>query len=139
MDHYSTIADRRRLAPIDSALQLRDRAAAAISATTSETGLAFDATKIEAYKILINHSDISAVVATTAEWQIAVQASTTLGGTYSTVGGAISLGATASIRVVSLTGKEVNDVVPGAKFLRVTATKVGTPGNLTYGAWIGLT
>jgi len=35
-----------------------------------------------------------------------------------------------------LSGDWVQQKKPGAKYARVTATKTGSPGNLTYGAFI---
>lgn len=134
-DHFSTIGDRRRQGTIDALLLLRDPSATALSATTSGTGIQLDATKIDSFKVVINHSAITGVVATTAEWIIAIQAATTVGGSYTTIE-TQTLTATASEYEFGITGLQVAAKVPGAKWIRATATKVGAVGDLSYGAWL---
>jgi len=135
---FSTIADRRRIGTYDAQLELRDYAAAAISATTSETGVAFDVRKQCGFRVIVTADAYTGYVATTAEWTITVEVSDLVGGTYTTVatldpaaaaGAAIQVG-------VALSGDQIAAIDADAAFIRVTATKTGSPGNLTYGAYI---
>lgn len=130
----STIANRVGKA-FDKNLELYDIATAAISATTNGTALAIDATDIIEYDVVVNPVAYTGFVAGTAQWTISVGAATTVGGTYNTVT-SIVLDGTTTQRFIALSGAMVSGVTPGAKFLRVTATKTGTPGNLQFGAFL---
>jgi hypothetical protein len=130
----STIANRVGKL-FDKSLELYDIATAAISATTNGTPLATDATKILDYDLAINPVAYTGYVAGTAQWAISIAAATTVGGTYNTVASVV-LDGTATQRFIALSGAFVNGVTPGALFLRVIATKTGTPGNLQFGAFL---
>ncbi|WP_445634592.1 hypothetical protein NSTC745_06414 [Nostoc sp. DSM 114161] len=130
----STIANRRAI-QFDKALELRDYAAAAISASTTETAIAFPATKLKAYKCVVDVAAYTGYVASSAQWDITVEASTTSGGTYKTVGTFTALGAQNRFDV-PLSGEWVDDIVADAAYIRVKAVKTGSPGNLTYGAFL---
>lgn len=130
----STIANRVGKI-FDKNLELYDIATAAISATTNGTPLAIDATRVLDYDLAINPMAYTGYVAGTAQWSISIGAATTVGGTYNTVG-SIVLDGTAAQRFIALSGAMINGVTPGAQFLRVTATKTGTPGNLQFGAFL---
>jgi hypothetical protein len=119
----------------DKSLELYDPAAAAISATTNGTALFLDATKILDYDLVINPVAYTGFAAGTAQWAISIAASTTLGGTYNTVA-SIVLDGTAAQRFIALSGVMVGGVTAGAQYVRVTATKTGTPGNLQFGAFL---
>lgn len=139
MTHFfSTIADRRRRGTYDAELELRDYAAAAISATTAETGIKFAARKQEAFKVCISAAAYSGYSAGTAQWTITVEVSNALGGSYNvvaTLSPAVAAGAAIETEIV-LGGDQVADIDPDCTHIRVQATKTGSPGNLTYGAWI---
>ena len=131
----STIANRVGKT-FDKNLELYDLATAAISATTNGAPLAIDATDIVEYDVVVNPVAYTGYVAGTAQWAISVGAATTVGGTYNTVA-TIVLDGTATQRFIALSGAMIAGVTPQAKFLRVTATKTGTPGNLQFGAFLG--
>ena len=133
-EHFSTIADRD-FRQFDKALELRDGKAAAISATTSETAIAVPLRKSMDFKVVVYHSDITAVVAGTAEWVLNVEVASTQGGTYTSLG-TITLTATGQTRERVFGRSHVKFVNATQEWVRITATKVGTPGNLTYGAFI---
>ena len=130
----STIANRVGKI-FDKSLELYDPATAAISATTNGTPIAFPATLSLDYDLVINPKAYTSFVTGTASWSISVAASTALGGTYTTIG-TIELNGTAATRFIALSGMMINGIVPGAAFLRVTATKTGTPGTLQFGAFL---
>ncbi len=129
----STIANRREYL-FDAATQLRDYTTAAISATTAETAIAIPATKLQEYKAVVDVAVYSGYADGTAQWDIAIEASAD-GSTYKSVGGFTALGTTNRFDV-PLSGEWVDDIVANAIYLRVKATKTGSPGNLTYGAWL---
>lgn len=130
----STIANRRAI-QFDKSLELRDYAAAAVSASTTETAIAFPATKLMSYKAVVDVAAHTGFVATSAQWDITVEAALTSGGTYKTVGTFTATGAQNRFDV-PLSGEWVDDIVADAAFIRVKAVKTGSPGNLTYGAFL---
>lgn len=138
MRTFSTIADRRVRGTYDAALELRDYAAAALSATGSSTGVAFPSRKFESFKVCLSLAAYTGYAAGTAQWTITVEVAATVGGTYTVIGTllpATFAGAAAETEFV-FGGDEVADRLATAEFIRVTATKVGAAGNLTFGAWI---
>jgi hypothetical protein len=130
----STIGDRRTAA-FDKSLELRDYALAAISADTAGTPIAFQGSKSDVFRMMTNYPTYTGYVAGTAQWVVDVQASTTLAGTYVTVASATLVG-TAQEAEVAVSGNQVSQLVPGAKFIRCNARKIGAAGNLQFGAYI---
>lgn len=135
---FSTIADRRRKGTYDVNLELRDYTAAAISATTSSTGVEFAVRKQDYFKVVIIADAYTGYVATSAEWTIEVEVSDVVGGTYTAIGTLVPATAAGAAIETELVfgGDQVADIDADAAFIRVTATKTGSPGNLTYGAFI---
>lgn len=131
----STIANRRE-SQFDKALELRNFSAAAVSATTSETGVPFRARAYSKLRALIDVAAHTGYSAGTAQWTITVEAATSLGGSYTAVGSFIPNGTQQQYRL-PLTGGQIESIVAGTTHLRVTATKTGAPGNLTYGVFLG--
>lgn len=130
----STIANRvGRI--YDSLLSLYAATLPAISATTQAVGLPFPATKSIEYECVINPLAYTGFVTGVTSWSIAIQAATSLGGTYTTVA-SIELNGTAAQRIISLAGIMIQSIVPEATHLRVVATKLGSPGNLQFGAFL---
>jgi hypothetical protein len=130
----STIANRHE-AVFDKNLELRDYALPAISATTAGTPIEFRPEKNSAVRAIANYPTYSGYVANTVEWRLEVQASTTLAGTYATVGSAPLHGGK-RVSEVMVSGKTVEQVVPGARFVRINAVRIGAPGNLQYGCYL---
>jgi hypothetical protein len=130
----STIANRRAI-QFDKALELRDYAALAISASTSETALAIAATKLKAYKAVVDVAAHTGYVATTAQWDVTIEAALASGGTYKAVGTFTATGV-ANRFDVPLSGEWIDDIIADAAYIRVKAVKTGSPGNLTYGAFL---
>lgn len=117
----------------DKFLYLKERGE--VTATTTEAALSeFNPLNNGNYRVVINHAAYTGYVAGTAQWTIAVEASSD-GTTYSTIASFVSDG-TAGRKEFLLSPYEINQVVSGAKFMRVRATKTGSPGNLTYAAYI---
>ena len=135
---FSTIADRRRRGTYDAALELRDFASAALSATTSTTRIAFPVRKSEAFKVVFNIGAYTGYSAGTAEWTIAVDVSATVGGASTVIGTILPAqfaGAAAETEIV-FGGDEIADKLSTAEFIGLVVTKTGTPGTLAIGAWI---
>jgi hypothetical protein len=130
----STIADRQA-SSYDALAVIRPITAAAISATTSETGLALPLPTFEDIALVLQVRPISSFVAGTATWTITLEVSANLGSGYVSVRNLTIPAAAADQYFLPVSGATFNKVVPGAAFARVTATKVGTPGNLTYAAY----
>lgn len=135
---FSTLKARRKKGVYDSALELRDYDAAALSATGSEAGVSFPVRAQESFRVVINMAAYSGYVATTAEWTISVEVSDVVGGTYTEVASlpAAASGGAALQVPLDLNGALVEALDADAAFIRVTATKTGSPGDLTYGAYI---
>lgn len=134
----STIANRHARF-FDKSLELRARSASPISATTAETGIALPAAKYDAFKVVLDVAAYTSFAAGTAQWAIAVEVATTLGGTYSPVTVSVVPNGTAATYDIPLSGEFADQILSGAAFIRVNATKTGSPGNLTYGAYISTT
>lgn len=136
MTFFSTIADRRRRGTYDVNLELRDIADGAESATASETGIPFDCRKINEFKVCYVINAHTGYDAGTAEWNLTVEVSDVVGGSYTQVGPTISpVGAAVEGEIV-ISGAMVAAADADADWIRITATKTGSPGNITYGAWI---
>jgi len=133
---YSTIADRRRRGTYDKEVELRAYTATAISATTSSTGIAFPVRKTADYKVCYSIGAYSSYSDGVNEWNITVEVSDAVGGSYTQVGTTISPVGTALEGEIPLTADYVAGIDADSAYIRVTATKTGSPGNLTYGAWL---
>lgn len=127
----STIANRYRQ-NYDNQTELRSYAAAALSATASSTGVALPISTLQKFKAIANFAAYTGYAAGTAEWVITLEASATLGSGYVAVETFIPVGAAVTHEWL-LSSREILNKVANAAFMRVTATKTGTPGNLTFG------
>jgi hypothetical protein len=133
--HFSTIADRRKTGTLDALLLLRDPAATALSVTTSSTAIAVDCRKVDHFRVVLSHQAISTVTPGTAEWVVTIEIGATQSGSF-TILQSQALTGTASEYEFGFTGSEVEDKLVTAAWMRVTATKTGSPGTLSFGAWI---
>ena len=130
----STIGDRRKNL-LDKLLEIRDYAAAAISATASTTGLELNLTKQMGYEVVCGVAAYTGYDDGVAEWSLSVSVSAD--NSAWTVATAVKvLDGTAQELRFALTGAAVNDLVANAAYIRVDATKTGTPGTLSYGAYV---
>lgn len=134
-NHYSTIALTSR-DNYDVALELRDINKPALSANAAENAIAtFNPVKTKEYKVIIVHGDVPSYAAGTVEWQVVIEVSDASNGTFSTVA-TVPLKGSAAVREVALSGKQVKDISSTAEWIRVRASKTGSPGNLVYGAFV---
>ncbi|SRR5579883_1349792 len=125
----------RRATQFDLNLQLRDQAATAVSATTAETAIAFPANKQLEFKAVINVTGYTGYVSPTAQWAVDVEFSAD-NVTFYQVGNSLVLTGVLSQLEIALSGGAVEAVIPNASYVRVKATKTGTPGDLSYGAFL---
>ena len=135
---FSTIGDRRTRGTYDAALALRTPEAAALSATTSTTRIAFAVRKIKAFKVCFEIEAYTGYVATSAEWTIAVDVSATVGGSSTVIGTILPArlaGAAGELEIV-FGGAEVAAFLATAEAIGLVCTKTGAAGNLTLAAWI---
>lgn len=130
----STIADRRHIL-FDKLLELRAYTAAALSATGSEAAILFAATRMMDYVAVVTVAAHTGYTAGTNQWTITVEASTVAGSGFVPVGSVIPAGVAGTF-TIPLSGSWVQSLKPGAIYLRVTATKAGTAGNLVYSCFL---
>ena len=123
---------------IDALTTLRNYSAAAISATTVGVPIEYAFTAEESVKVIMNFAAYSGYVASSAEWVITTEISATLAGTYRVVDTiAAFIGAGAALQhEIFLGGRQMENLVANARFMRVTATRVGAPGNLVFGSYL---
>ncbi|NEQ64532.1 MAG: hypothetical protein F6K21_03320 [Symploca sp. SIO2D2] len=134
-EHFSTIADRRKCGTLDALLMMRDPADGAISATTSTTAIEFNSRKVDHFRGILTHQAIASVTPGTAEWTVAIEVSDTQTGTFTEIASQI-LGADATEYEFGFTGAEIEDQAPTAAWMRLTATKAGGVGDLSFGGWL---
>jgi hypothetical protein len=130
----STIGDRRKQT-LDKLLELRAYTATPLTATTSTAGLELDLTTQMAYEVIAGVGAYDDYDAGVDQWSLSVSVSADNSAWVVFSNVAVLTGEAKEHRF-ALTGAAVNDVVPGAKYIRVNAIKTGSPGALTYGAYI---
>lgn len=135
----------------DKAAELRDRAAAAITANTTQAGVEFPAREQFGYKMVVDYSSTLGT-GTSASWSVALEVATAAAsGTTATQIGIVTIPAPAAsstgtgTREVYVGGSEVAQkvgsraTVPGPLYVRAIATKTGTDAaTLSYGAFLTL-
>lgn len=108
-----------------------------VSATTASTPIAVATSHMYQIQVIVFGDAYTDYVAGTAEWRLDVEACQTLGGTYKVVGSTrLASSASGLNPAVLISPENVQAIVPGANFFRVNAVKVGTPGPLSYGAYL---
>jgi hypothetical protein len=132
---FSTIADRQGTF-YDALTVIRPITAAAVAATTSETAIALPSPKFEDCSLAIQVQAFTGFVAGTATWSFTLEVSTLLAGPYIPVGNVTLTSGAANDYLIPFSGYTIGKLVPNAAFVRVTATKTGTPGNLVYAAYL---
>jgi hypothetical protein len=132
---FSTIADRQA-SHYDMLTVVRPMTAAAVAATTSETAIAFPITKVENCVMVLQLQAVTGFVAGTATWSFDVEVATALAGPFTKVGTVTPASGAAQDLMVPVLGYAVSKLLPNASFVRVSATKTGTVGNLSYAAYL---
>ena len=135
----STIANRRAIL-LDAATVLRDYAAVAVAATTAENPLtSINAAELQYYKAVVDVAAHTGYAVGSAQWQITVEVSAD--GVNYFIAGTVIPNGIANRYQLPLSGEWVEKIVtnsayPDINYTRAKATKVGSPGNLTYGAFL---
>ncbi len=133
-EHFSTLEPQTRT-NFDAATVLRDISAAPITTAQSEAAISpFRLSKKQYYKCVITYQEITPYNAGADEWVISVEVSDTDTGTFPTVG-SITLGESGTSEIM-LSGLASAQIQPDAQWIRVTATPTGSPGALTYSAFL---
>lgn len=84
---------------------------------------------------LIDTGAVTGTVDGSNYYSLQLEASDLVGGTYVAVGNAVVAPAAGGRAQVGFTSEQLNDLVDGAEFFRITATKVGTTATaVTYTA-----
>lgn len=126
---------QRRAHFVDALLLLRDAANdTAESATGSEAAKYFCASNIDLAKVAVEYEDISGVDGSN-HWAIAVEVSDTENGTYTEIANSGPLPATGPVEV-PISGLHAASLDFEPKWIRATATKTGTAGDVNYSAFV---
>ena len=131
---YIPTLTKTRAYPLDKETELRSKSSSAISASTSEDAISLDIPEQCTIRFVLVHEAISSVVTDTAEWVVALQISNDNSNFIGVR--TFTLGADAMTHESVISGTEMGQSVANANYIRVAATKTGTPGNLTYGAFL---
>jgi len=110
-----------------------------VSITASGTGVSIQGLNLGSanYVSVINTNVPTGTVDGANYYSLQLEVSDLIGGTYSKVGNAVVAPATASQAQVGFTSEQIEGLIAGAGFFRVTATKVGTTATaVTYTAFI---
>lgn len=114
------------------------RSMSAVSATTSTVPIFdFNAISNGAYKVVVRTLDYTAYAAGTALWTLTVEVSDQLASGYVALV-TIPTAGVALRREHLIDRAEIEQVKPGARYIRVTATKTGAPGDLSFEALLAL-
>jgi len=87
------------------------------------------------YVVVVNTSDLVGTFDADHNYALSLEVCDTLGGTYETIGAVEFLAAEQA--QIGFTSEQIERSVTGAKFFRITATKVGTNATgITYTAFV---
>lgn len=132
----STLKGRQRRGTLDIETVLRDYTLSPISATTTQTAIAIDLKTFESIKVCFSIGAYTSYSAGVNEWKIELQVSDQVNGTFTPVSGVITAKGEALETEILIGGDQALTANSSPNYLRVVATKTGSPGSLSYGAWI---
>jgi hypothetical protein len=110
----------------------------AVTTTASCTGINMVGLNVGTadYRAIIDTSATTGTVDGSNYYTLAVEVSDAVGGTYSQVG-IVTAAATAGQFVIGFASEQIEGLITGADFFRVTVTKVGTTATaITYTAYL---
>ena len=125
----------RRFDIYDTALVLRAHDAAALSATTAGAGVDVGAESSKNLAVVIDVAAYTGYTATSAEWTIAVESRDSADANQVVLQSFVTNGTKQQFRV-PLDAPFVLQRHPASARIGVRATKTGSPGNLSYGAYV---
>jgi hypothetical protein len=112
---------------------------AAVTTTASATGVNINGLSVgsASYVAVIANGAVTGTVDGSNYYTVKLEASDAVGGTYVQVGNTVTLAATAGEAQIGFTSEQLNGLVSGADYFRVTTTKVGTTATaVTVSAFI---
>lgn len=121
----------------DLLLELADDVA--VTATASTTGKNIVGLNIgsASYVAVIKNSAVTGTVDGSNYYTCKLEVSDAVGGTYVQVGNTVTFAATAGGTQIGFTSEQIEDLVSGADYFRITTTKVGTTATaVTVSAFI---
>ena len=100
----------------------------AVTSTASTTGVNIEGLNIgsASYVAVISNSDVTGTVDGSNYYTCKLEVSDTVAGTYVQVGNTVTFAATAGSTQIGFTSEQINDLVAGADYFRITVTKEGT-------------
>ena len=100
----------------------------AVTSTASTTGVNIKGLNVgsASYVAVISNSAVTGTVDASNYYHCKLEASNTVAGTYVQVGQGVNFPATAGSIQIGFTSEQINYRVSGAKYFRITVTKVGT-------------
>ena len=119
-----------RLEP-DQATVLREKGTA-ISATTAETAIALNPRTLEEFNAVVTSNAYTSFAAGSAFWQVSVESCPTSSGTFTAIGGPVTIDGTAAIVPIPISGHLAEYRDSTSLFVRARAIKTGSPGTLDY-------
>lgn len=100
----------------------------AVTSTASTPGVKIEGLNIgsASYVAVISNSAVTGTVDASNYYFCKLEASNAVAGTYVQVGQGVNIPATAGSTQIGFTSEQINDLVSGANFFRITVTKIGT-------------
>ena len=100
----------------------------AVTSTASTTGVNITGLNIgsASYIAVISNNAVTGTVDGSNYYTCKLEVSDTLSGTYVQVGNVVTFPVTAGSTQIGFTSEQINDLVSGADYFRITTTKVGT-------------
>ena len=111
----------------------------AVTVTASCTGANIVGANIgsRSYVVILDYSATTGTVDGSNYYTLQVEVSDAVGGTYVSLGEAVDLPATAGQAQIGFTAEQIERLVTGADYFRVTATKTGTTATaVSYTAYV---
>jgi hypothetical protein len=108
-----------------------------IAATASSVPLLCETAHMRGVQAIVYGNAYTGYVKGAAEWKCDLECSVLAAGPFSIVGTTVLRSSNEGINTaIGVTAENIQSIVPGAKYFRLNATKVGAPGSLLYGAYL---
>jgi hypothetical protein len=104
----------------------------AISATTAETAIALNPRTLDEFAAVVISNTYTSFSAGSAFWQVSIESCPTSSGTFTAIGGPLTIDGTAAIVPIPISGHLAEYRDSNSLFVRARAIKTGSPGNLDY-------
>lgn len=112
----------------------------AVTVTASCTGVNLPGLSVgtASYVAVVDNAAVVGGTAGTDYYTAQLEVSDAISGTYVAVGNVVIFPETASRAQIGFTSEQINDLVDGADYFRVTVTNVGTPTSVAYTAQVSM-